>query len=433
MTFTVLGLQALEVLDSRGRPTVRAFCCIDGVKAWATTPSGASTGSHEAWERRDNDPARYAGWGCQQAVSAVNDEIAELVVGRSFVDQREFDEAICHLDGTPNLERLGANATLATSLATAVAVAGAQRMELHDYFASLPRLEHAQPQQSQPKQSQPQHAQPKQPRPMVNLFSGGRHAGGQVAVQDLLIVSMADEIGGQLHQIERVYAAATQLVSQKYGMRELTADEGGLAPDFEKCEDLFLDAAGAVEAAGLSLGSDITFAVDVAASEFFTADRYHIDGQHLSGDELSAVISRWCDRYPIVSIEDGLAEDDWPGWTKLRTRLPADVVVIGDDLLCTNVNRVNRAAMEKAANGLLLKVNQAGTLSLAVDALDAARQAGWSITVSARSGETEDRWLADAAVGWEADFIKVGSVRQSERLAKYNRLLEIAAGITTYV
>lgn len=416
MTFTIDGLQALEVLDSRGRPTVRAFCDVDGSRGWATTPSGASTGSHEAWERRDNDADWYAGLGCGEAVAAVNGEIAATVVGRTFADQRELDDAIRQLDGSANLGRLGANATLATSLAVAVTVAAAERMELFDYLGSLPR-------------SQP-HA--RLPRPMVNLFSGGRHAGGQVAIQDLLIVSMADETREQLHQIEQVYAAASMLMLKKYGMRELTADEGGLAPDFTACEDLFADAVDAVEAAGLSLGDEICFAVDVAASEFFADGHYAIDGEQLSADELTEVITGWCARYPVMSIEDGLAEDDWAGWTRLRSALPTETILIGDDLLCTNVARIQRAVADDAANGLLLKVNQAGTLTAAVDALDAARAAGWSVTVSARSGETEDRWLADAAMGWAGDFIKVGSVRQSERLAKYNRLLEMAAGIGTY-
>lgn len=413
MSSTIDRLRALEVLDSRGRPTVRAFCDIDGARAWATAPSGASTGSHEAWERCDGDPARYDGLGCRHAVAAIDDEIARLLVGRPFADHRQLDDALHELDGTPNLGRLGANATLATSLAAAVAIAQARRIELADYLASLPR-----PQTT-----------PALPRPMVNLFSGGRQAGGQVAIQDPLIVSTAGDVSEQLRQIAQVYAAASRLVLERYGMRELTADEGGLAPAFESCGDLFRDAAEAVETTGRSLGHDIRFAVDVAASEFFDGGHYAIDGRRATAGELSAMICDWCSHYPIVGIEDGHAEDEW---TRLRADLPAEVVLIGDDLLCTNAARVERAASEGAADGLLLKVNQAGTLSAAIDALEAARRAEWSVTVSARSGETEDRWLADAAVGWAGDYIKVGSVRQSERLAKCNRLLEIEAGFATW-
>ena len=218
----------------------------------------------------------------------------------------------------------------------------------------------------------------------------------------------------------------------KYGMRELTADEGGLAPDVPDCETLFADAARAVESAGLALGDDICFAVDVAASEFFDEGRYLLDGPRLTSGELADQVIDWCHRYPIATVEDALAEDDWEAWTSLRSQLNPEVVLIGDDLLCTNQQRVERAVAANAANGLLLKVNQAGTLSRAMDALDAALGAGWSVTVSARSGETEDRWLADAAMGWAGDYIKVGSVRQSERLAKYNRLLEIEAGVSSF-
>lgn len=425
MNFTIEGLQALEVLDSRGRPTVRAFCDVGGQRVWATAPSGASTGSHEAWERRDGNPDRYGGLGCLDAVAAVNGEIADSVVGHNFADHRELDLLLADLDGTTNLGRLGANATLATSLAAALAVARAEGIELYEYFASLAAT------------STSLTPEPALPRPMVNLFSGGRHAGAgsstsPAAIQDLLVVSMADELPTQLEQIERVYAAAVDVVRVRYRLRELTADEGGLAPDFAQCGDMFADAARAVEQAGLSLGDDIRFAVDVAASEFFDGAAYAIDGDHVSESELTAVIATWCDQYPIVSIEDGLAEDAWSGWNHLRAALPVDTVVIGDDLLCTNAERVERAVTLGAANGLLLKVNQAGTLSLALEALGVARAADWSVTVSARSGETEDRWLADAATGWGGDFIKVGSVRQSERLAKYNRLLELAAGLATF-
>ncbi len=416
MQLTIDNLQAVEVLDSRGRPTVRVFCDIGATRGWATAPSGASTGSHEAWERRDGDADRYRGLGVRETVAAVDGEISDAVCGRTFAHHRALDEALDELDGTANLGRLGANAVLATSLAVATTAANTARIELYDYFAALPK-------------SSPT---PTAPRPMINLFSGGRHAGGQVAIQDLLVISQADAIADQLHQIEQVYAAAVELIADEYGMRELTADEGGLAPEFTSCDDLFVMAARAVESSGLSLGDDIRFAVDVAASEFFEDGRYLIDGESIDTGGMIDRIVGWSERFPLSTIEDGLAEDEWTAWTELRRAVAADIVIIGDDLLCTNTGRVERAIAETAADGLLLKVNQAGSLTRATDALDAARSAGWSVTVSARSGETEDRWLADAAIGWAGDFIKVGSVRQSERLAKYNRLLEYEAGIRTF-
>ena len=413
MTFRIDRLLAIEVLDSRGRPTVRAFCEIDGMTSSATAPSGASTGIHEAWEVRDDDDARYAGMGCLTAVHNVTSEIARAVVGRTFTDQSELDRAMTDLDATPNRSRLGANAILPVSLAAAAAIARSRGIALVDYYASL--------------SSQPQ--RPSLPRLSVNLFSGGRHAGSQVAVQDVQLISHADSVTDQLHDIEKVYRAASQLVATKYGMRELTADEGGLAPPFATSSAMLADAVEAISVAGLAAGTDISLAVDVASSQFFVNEQYEIDGDELTSKDMIELLVSWCANYPIATIEDGLAEDDWDSWSRLRESLPTEVVSIGDDLLCTNGSRVDRAIRSRAADGLLLKVNQAGSLTDAVEALDVARNAGWTIVVSARSGETEDSWLADLATGWSGDFIKVGSVRQSERLAKYNRLLEIEAGI----
>jgi len=413
VTFEIEGLEAIEVLDSRGRPTVKAYCRIGSRWASASVPSGASTGIHEAVELRDGDPARYKGLGCRKAVHGIIAEIAPLVVGRLFENQFELDRVLCAIDGTPDKSRLGSNAILAVSVSVARAVAQDRQIELHQLLGEMPTPS----------------VYSGLPRLMVNLFSGGRHAGGQVAIQDVLIVPRAESIDEALQLSGRVYSAALDLLASKYGMRELTADEGGLAPEFANCEAMLSDAVEAITMSGLEPGRDVALAIDVAASQFAEDGRYTVDGESLSQAQMIDLLASWCGKYPIRMIEDGLGEDDWDGWTKLRDRLPDSVQIIGDDLLCTNAERVRRAADSEAADMLLLKVNQAGCLTDAVAALDTAREAGWGVVVSARSGETEDSWLADFAVGWAADFIKVGSIRQSERLAKYNRLLEIESGI----
>jgi enolase len=258
------------------------------------------------------------------------------------------------------------------------------------------------------------------PRPEINLFSGGRHAGGQVAIQDVLVLPHdARTIDEALTTAAAAYRSAAQLVLDRYGMRELTADEGGLAPAFPDVDRMLTDAAAATADLPLALS------IDVAATQLLTGTGYALDGTTLSAAQLVERIVGWAKQHPIVAVEDGIGEDDWEAWTALRAALPPDVLVVGDDLLCTNVDRIRRAVDAGAANGLLLKVNQVGTLTEAAAASTLARDAGWGVIVSARSGETEDDWLADLAVGWQADLIKIGSIRQSERLAKYNRLLAI--------
>ena len=405
----IQNLSAMEILDSRGRPTLKATCVLsDGAVGIASVPSGASTGTAEALELRDADPKRYRGMGCLQAVSHVNTDLNNALVNRTFGSQAELDSALISLDGTPNKSHLGANAVLAVSLAFARAVAAGRQMPLYAYLAELI---------DQP----PRHL----PRLTINLFSGGRHAGGQVAIQDVLIVPLASTIAQSLEMADEVYRAAAALVYQRYGMRELKADEGGLAPPFSRSQAMLDDAIAAIEAADLKPGKDMALAVDIAATQFYREDAYHIDGQSLDGNGMIANLLTWLDNYPLVSIEDALAEEDWSHWSRLRTAVGARALVMGDDLLCTNVSRIQKAIDLGAANALLLKVNQIGTLTEAGAALRLARTAGWSVTISARSGETEDNWLADLAVGWNGDFMKIGSIRQSERLAKYNRLLEI--------
>lgn len=410
-------LTAVEILDSRGRPTVQAACTLaDGSAAVVSVPSGASTGAAEAVELRDGDMSRHRGLGCRRAVANIRGEIQDALVGRAFVSQSELDGFLNDLDGTANKSRLGANAILAVSLAFARAVAQAERVSLYQHFADilagLPPGDHA------PLRTLP--------RPTINLFSGGKHAGAQVPIQDVLIVaSSARTMDEAMSMTCAVFQSAAELCARKYDMRLLTADEGGLAPPFASAETMLDDAVTAIEAAGFQPGRDVALAVDVASSHFYRDGLYHLGGNALDSAGMREVVLSWLDRYPIISIEDALAEDDWEHWPDLRAEIAGRALTLGDDLLCTNPARIRRAIDAQAADALLLKVNQIGTLTEAADAYRLAREAGWTVTVSARSGETEDNWLADLSVGWAGDQIKVGSVTQSDRLAKYNRLLTI--------
>jgi enolase len=405
-------LTALEILDSRCRPTVEATCELaGGAKASASVPSGASTGAAEAHELRDGDMRRYNGMGCRRAVSNINTEIHRALADCEFSTQRELDAALIALDRTPQKSRLGANAILAVSIAFARAQAIERGVALYQHFAEMI---------GQPIR--------RLPRLTINLFSGGKHAGGQVSIQDILIVpSSAKTIDESLVAASAVYQAAVKLIHRKYNMRWLTADEGGLAPPAANVESLLDDAVEAIQSAGLAPGKDVCLALDIASSHFYQDGKYHLDNQPLSSEQMIDRVAGWVDRYPIVSLEDALAEDDWNHWPLLRERLASRVLVLGDDLLCTNPARIRRAIDVKACNALLLKVNQIGTLAEALDALQIARSANWNVTISVRSGDTEDNWFAELAVGWGGDQSKAGSITQSERLSKYNRLLAIEA------
>ena len=408
----VKRLTAQEILDSRGRPTVKATCELDsGARASASVPSGGSTGRAEALELRDGDPKRYRGLGCRKAVANVASELNRALCDRDFTTQAALDRAMVELDGTPNKSRLGANAILAVSLAFVRAVAVDRGVPLYQHFTDL---------LSEPLRTLP--------RPTINLFSGGKHAGGQVPIQDVLLVpASARTMDEALAMTFAVYQSAAELTQKKYAARPLKADEGGLAPPFPDVDAMLADAVQSILAAGFEPGREVALALDVAASHFYHDGCYHLGGQALSSHEMIERLSSWLERYPIVSLEDGLAEDDWDHWPLLRERIAGRALVLGDDLLCTNPERIRRAIDAGAADALLLKVNQIGTLTEAAEARQLARSAGWQVTVSARSGETEDDWLADLAVGWSGDQIKIGSITQSERLAKYNRLLEIEA------
>lgn len=403
-------LEGWEILDSRGRPTVAARCELgSGAAATASIPSGASRGQAEAHELRDGDPDRFGGLGCRKAVANINGPLAEALLGQDWGTQADVDRRLIELDATPNKQHFGANALLAISVAFARAQAVEKNVPLYAHFASLVEA----------------HAH-RLPRMTINLFSGGKHAGSQVAIQDVLLVPLAATIDEGLSHTYAVYQAAMGLIYKQYQMRSLRADEGGLAPPFPTTESMLVDAVNAIQSAGFEPGTDFALAVDVAASHFYERQRYAIDGATLTSDEMVHLLDRWCRTYPIVSMEDGLAEDDWQHWPPLCRSLGKKVLTMGDDFLCTNPARLNRAIERHCANALLLKVNQIGTLSEAAEACRIAHRAGWQVTVSARSGETEDDWLADLAVAW-GDQIKVGSITQSERLAKYNRLLKIEA------
>ncbi len=406
----IKSIHAMEILDSRGRPTIQCKLQLEsGAQGVVSVPSGASTGSAEALELRDGDPNRYRGLGCRKAVWNVNQSIAQALQSRTFQSQSELDEMLIYVDGTANKSKLGANAILSVSLAYAKALAQEQNIPLYQYFATLINndLLHL-------------------PRPMINLFSGGKHAGGQIEIQDIQVLPTVATSIDQLLQITfDVYYTAADLVTQQYDARPLTADEGGLAPPFADVESMFQLAIQAIEKAGYRPRQDVVLTVDVAATHFFDQGTYNLGDNRLTADGMIQQILSWVDKYAIYSVEDGLAEDDWEAWQHLLQQIPPATLVLGDDLLCTNVQRIQRAIQQQASNALLLKVNQIGTLTESASSNNLARSANWKVVISARSGETEDNWLADLAVGWSADFIKVGSITQSERLAKYNRLLAI--------
>lgn len=406
----IRSLVGRQILDSRGRPTVEADVILeDGSFGRASSPSGASTGRHEAYELRDADPADFEGRSVRRAVANVSGEIGRAIRGGDAFDQRGVDETLATLDGTPNLGRLGANAVLATSLAVARAAAAHRRMALHRYLGELV----------------PGGA-PSTPMPMVNILSGGAHAGGAMDFQDFLAIPIgARSFEEAIAMLARVRSAASEEMASE-GLTTLLADEGGLSPGYRSAGRALELMMRTFARAGLEAGADVAIGLDVAASELFTDGGYRLagDARTLDGASMVAYVLDLCGRYPIVSIEDPLAEDDWAHWRDLTAR--ANIQVVGDDLFVTNSARIAKGIAAGAANGLLVKLNQNGTLTGTLDAVALARGAGYAIVVSARSGETEDPFIADFAVAIGAGQIKIGSLRNSERLAKYNQLLRIA-------
>ena len=408
MSTAIAAVHGREVLDSRGNPTVEVEVRLSG-GGWgrAMVPSGASTGAHEAVELRDDDTARYGGKGVLDAVANVNGEIAEAVAGFDAFDQPGLDRLLIVLDGTPNKARLGANALLGVSLAAAHAAAASAGEPLYRYLGGA----HA-------------HVLPV---PLVNILNGGKHAVDSTDFQEFMIAPLgAATFAEALRWAAETFHTLGDLLHER-GFATTVGDEGGYAPSLETNEAAIGVVLEAIQRAGYQPGEQIAIALDPAATELYADGSYALarEGRTLSSPELIAFWRDWTGRYPIVSLEDGLAEDDWAGWTALTAQLGDRIQVMGDDLLVTNTERLARAIRERAANSILIKLNQIGTLTETRDAVEMARAAGWTAIISHRSGETEDTTIADLVVALGTGQIKTGSVSRSERIAKYNRLLRI--------
>jgi enolase len=405
-------IRAREILDSRGRPTIEVDVVLaDGSCGRASVPSGASTGASEAHELRDGDVARYGGLGVLKAVANVNGEITARLLGTDGRDQQRVDEELRRLDGTSQLSRLGANAALGVSLAACRAVAVSRGQMFFERIAELAKM-----------------SRPTLPLPMVNILSGGLHASGGMDMQDFLAIPMrAESMQEAIHLIARVRTAATE-VSRKRGLSTLLADEGGLSPGLQNGRDALLMMVESIERAGLRPGEEFAIAIDVAASTMRTSDgRYRLarEGRECSSEEMIEIFAGWLTEFPIVSIEDALGEEDWHGWQALTMKIGDRVQLVGDDLFTTHPLRLARGVREGVANGVLVKANQNGTLSGTLEVIAQAKAAGYATIVSARSGETEDTFMSDLAVGSGAGQIKIGSLRTSSTVAKYNELLRI--------
>jgi enolase len=407
-------LHGRQILDSRGRPTVEVEVSLSsGVRARASVPSGASTGSHEAHELRDGDKSAFNGLGVLSAVRHVDGEINDALHGRDVLDQVGTDDLLVELDGANNLSRLGANAILGASLAICRASALDLGVPLFRRIQELAQTDRT-----------------LLPRPMVNILSGGLHAGRGMDVQDFLVIPLsASTMPEAIEVVSRVRDAATRVCAER-GISTLLADEGGLSPGCRSGRDALQLLSEAITKAELEPGRDIGIAIDVAAATLFDAPsgRYRLarEGRELTSEEMIELVCSWVEEFPIISVEDPLDEEDWTGWAALTQRLGDRVRLVGDDLFTTNATRLRRGVVEACGNAVLVKVNQNGTLSGTLDVVRSARAAGYGAVVSARSGETEDDFLADLAVGTSAGQIKIGSLRSSERLAKYNQLIRIA-------
>ncbi|MGN6210654.1 phosphopyruvate hydratase [Asticcacaulis sp.] len=404
----IIDVVAREILDSRGNPTVEVDVTLDdGSFGRAAVPSGASTGAHEAVEMRDGDAKRYGGKGVRKAVDAVNGEIFEAIAGFEALDQRRLDQALINLDGTPNKSRLGANAILGVSLAVARAAAQSSGLPLYKYVGGL--------------------AARVLPVPLMNIINGGAHADNPIDIQEFMIVpagaesfSEALRMGAEIfHSLKKGLKAA--------GHNTNVGDEGGFAPNLASAEEALSFIMKAGEQAGYKAGSDFWLALDVASTEFFKDGKYHLEGEGktLTPVEMVDYLENLANKFPICSIEDGMSEDDYEGWRELTDRLGDRIQLVGDDLFVTNPDRLETGIVEGMANSILVKVNQIGTLSETMDAVDMAHRAGYTSVMSHRSGETEDSTIADLAVAMNCGQIKTGSLARSDRTAKYNQLLRI--------
>lgn len=404
----IIEVRAREILDSRGNPTVEAEVRLaGGASGRAAVPSGASTGTHEALELRDGDNGRYLGKGVRRAIENIRDVLQPAVLGLDASEQAAVDMTLLDTDGTENKSKLGANSLLAVSLATARAAAEAFGLPLYRYLGGVSaRL---------------------LPVPLLNLINGGAHADNGLDVQEFMVVPLgAPDFAEALRTGVEVFHQLKKVLKSK-GLMTAVGDEGGFAPALPRNEAALEALMTAVEKAGYKPGVDVALAMDVAASEFYDAKAaaYKLDGKQLSSEEMVEWYAGLCERYPIVSIEDGMAEDDWTGWGLLTKRLGQRVQLVGDDLFVTNLTRLRRGLDAGIANSILIKVNQIGTLTETVDAVQLAQRAGYTAIISHRSGETEDTFIADLAVGLGAGQIKTGSASRSERTAKYNQLLRI--------
>jgi enolase len=408
----IVDVKAREILDSRGNPTIEADVILEnGERGSACAPSGASTGSREALELRDGDKSRYLGKGVTRAVGNVNSQIRELLVGRDAADQRALDQAMIDADGTENKGNLGANAILAVSLAAAKAEAEAQKKPLYEYISDL----------------QDDDNEYSLPVPMMNIINGGEHADNNVDIQEFMIQPVgAPTIAEAIRYGAEVFHALKGVL-KKRGLNTAVGDEGGFAPDLPSNEAALEAIMEAIDIAGYKAGDDITLALDCASSEFYKDGQYVLAGEGRSMDAagFADYLAELCDRYPIISIEDGMDESDWAGWKTLTEKLGDRIQLVGDDLFVTNTKILQRGIDEHIANSILIKFNQIGSLSETLDAIKMAKDAGFTAVISHRSGETADTTIADLAVATAAGQIKTGSLCRSDRVAKYNRLIRI--------
>ena len=404
----IVDIIGREIIDSRGNPTVECDVLLEsGVMGRAAVPSGASTGSHEAIELRDGDPGRYLGKGVLRAVEHINTEISEAIMGLDAAEQAYIDRTLIELDGTANKGRLGANAMLAVSMAVAKAAAEESGLPLYRYFGGSGAMS--------------------LPVPMMNVINGGAHANNNLDLQEFMILPVgAPSLREALRYGAEVFHALKKLIDER-GMSTAVGDEGGFAPSVENHEAAIRLILEAIEKAGYEPGRQIALGLDCASSEFFRDGHYHLDGEGmvLSAGDFTNLLATWCDRYPIISIEDGMAENDWDGWKLLTDVLGDRVQLVGDDLFVTNTRLLQRGIDEGIANSILVKINQIGTLTETFAAIELAKRYNYTAVISHRSGETEDTTIADIAVATNALQIKTGSMSRTDRMAKYNQLLRI--------
>jgi len=409
MSTRISKVKAMEILDSRGNPTVRCWVFLEnGSWGVASVPSGASTGTHEALELRDGDPRRYLGKGVMKAIRNIEEIIAPAISGLDALNQEALDQRLLELDGTANKSRLGANAILSVSLATAVAAARAQNKPLYEALCFRPQY--------------------RLPVPMINILNGGFHADNNLNIQEFLIVPAgAATFAEAIRMAAEVFHHLKKILKSK-GYSTAMGDEGGFAPHLKEDEEALALIAESIEAAGYRLAEDIYLALDVAASELYEEGQYVFkksDGSRRSVEEMISFYKKLKDRYKLISLEDGLAEDDWEGWKKLTQEMGQSLQLVGDDIFVTNLERFRRGLKEKIGNSILIKPNQIGTLTETIRTIEEAQKNGYGTVISHRSGETEDTFIADLSVAFDCLQIKTGSLSRSERIAKYNRLLEI--------